>query len=443
MIKLFVSYIVQILDAKMWSKQGFHRFIRNHRFYAGALSQKRSIQNHTCLMQQIPEPEYDINFLCDPANRDNIFNNIMARKGIGDIDKVHELSQKPESKESFLSELGKIPNQTDPLVLSYGSEPKVLKVCGHKPEFDFDPKEFTELATPLRLLKSKFLSPLIGQKGYIFVGDLAELEEALVHYTVKQLLKSGFKLVSVPDIIPTNIIERCGLISDNGRTLVYNLSPSYGDNYSLSGTAEMSLAYKAMNTTFSTEELPLKLAAVSRCFRAETSHLLEEKGIYRVHQFTKVEMFVCSTQEKSMDLFQELQNLQENLFSSLNLHFQIIDMPPHDLGAPAYRKVDMEGWMAGRKLYGELSSCSNCTDYQSRRLNIKYRTQNGECLHVHTLNGTACAIPRMLIALCETYQTKHSRITIPEVLLPYMKEKTLIRKQPIPDTKTYKYKHKV
>ncbi|XP_078036274.1 seryl-tRNA synthetase, mitochondrial [Augochlora pura] len=426
----------------MLFKQGFHRFVKNQRFYTHFLTQKRCIQDYTCLMQCIPEPEYNINYLCNPANRDAIFNNIRARKGVGDIDKVLELSQKPELKQSFLNELSKIPNQTDPVILSYGDKPKVLREHGHKPEFDFEPKEFVELATKLNLLKCQFLGPLIGQKGYLFIGDLSELEEALIHYTIKQLMKNGFKLVSVPDIIPTNIIERCGLLSDGGRTLVYNLIPCYGDNYSLSGTAEMSLAYNVMNATFSAEELPLKLAAVSRCFRAETSGLSEEKGIYRVHQFTKVEMFVCSTQEKSMDQFQELQKIQENLFSSLNLHFQVIDMPPHDLGSPAYRKVDIEGWMPGKKIYGELSSCSNCTDYQSRRLNIKYKTQNGECVHVHTLNGTACAIPRMLIALCETNQTKHSRIMVPEILLPYMKEKALIRKQPIPNIKIYKYKHK-
>ncbi|KZC10039.1 PREDICTED: serine--tRNA ligase, mitochondrial [Dufourea novaeangliae] len=427
----------------MWFKKGLNQLVRNQRFYMCTLPQKRSTENNVNSVQQMPQPEYNINFLCNPSNRNVIRNNIIARKGIGNIDKVLELSQKPELKESFLHELNKIPNQTDPTVLSYGNEPRVLQKCGYKPEFDFEPKEFSELVTKLKLLKTQSLGPLIGQRGYIFVGDLAELEEALVHYTIKQLMNYGFKLISVPDIIPTKVIERCGLISDNGRTLVYTLNPSYGDDYSLSGTAEMSLAYKVMNSTFCSAELPLKLAAVSRCFRAETSRMAEERGIYRVHQFTKVEMFVCSVQEKSVEQFQELQEIQQNLFSSVNLHFQIVDMPPHDLGAPAYRKVDMEGWMPGRKLYGELSSCSNCTDYQSRRLNIKYKMQNGDILYAHTLNGTACAIPRMLIAICETHQTKHARIRVPEVLVPYMKEKVLIRKQPVADMRMYKYKQKL
>lgn len=423
----------------MWSKKQFGQFFKYSQFSTRILLKKQSTQYNVDSMLHIPEPEYDVDYICNPSNRDIIYNNILARKTTGNIDKVLEFSKKPELRKLFLNELNKIPNQIDPIVLSYGTEPKILKECGHKPEFDFESQEFSTIVTKLKAFKSNILKPLIGQRGYLFLGDLAELEEALIYYTIKKLMKYNFKLVSVPDIVPTEIIERCGLILDNKKNLVYNLSPFYGD-YSLSGTAEMSLAHKVMNTTFDSEDLPLKMAAVSRCFRAEISNLHEEKGLYRVHQFTKVEMFVCSKHEESANQFQELQNIQENLFSSLNLHFRIIDMPSHELGSPAYRKIDIEGWMPGRKMYGELSSCSNCTDYQSRRLGIKYKTKNGEILYVHTLNGTACAIPRMLIALCESYQTKHGRITVPNILAPYMTEKTLIRKQKIADTKLHKFK---
>lgn len=401
-------------------------------------SGKNVINEKLCL----PEPEYDTDFLCNPKNRDIILNNIKKRKDFGDIDKVLELSSKPEKRELFLRELSKIPNCTHPVVHGY-DKPRILKQCGEKVKFDFEPEEFAELAVNLKAIRTHALGPIAGQRSYMLLGDLAELEEVLIQYTVGKLIKHGFKLVSVPDIIQTKIIERCGLIVDDGRTLVYNLESCYGDDYSLSGTAEMSLAGKLMNSIFSYDKLPLKLAAVSRCYRAEGSSSLDERGIYRVHQFTKVEMFVCSEPYQSEKVFQDLQDIQEELFSSLGLHFQITDMPPSDLGSPAYRKCDMEGWMPGRKLYGELSSCSNCTDYQSRRLNIKYRTKEGNIVHVHTLNGTACAIPRMLIALCETYQTKHHRITVPEKLVPLMKGKTLIRKQPIADMRNYKYKQKL
>lgn len=208
-------------------------------------------------------------------------NNINKRKGIGDIDKILELSGKPEMRELLLKELSKMPNRTDPTVLGYGDTPKLLKECGKKPEFDFEPQEFSDFATKLRLIRTHMLGPIAGQRAYMFLGDLAELEEALVHYTIRKLIRRGFRLVSVPDIIPTRLVERCGLIADGDRTLVYNLDPYYGDSYSLSGTAEMSLAGKLMNTTFSRDALPMKLAAVSRCYRAEASTGMDERGIYR------------------------------------------------------------------------------------------------------------------------------------------------------------------
>lgn len=229
----------------------------------------------------MPEPEYNIDFLCNPANRDVIFNNIKRRKGIGDIDKVLKYSGNPENRELLLQELSKIPNCTHPMVIEYDDKPRLLKECGRKPEFDFEPQEFTELATNLRAIRTDKLGPITGQKSYILLGDLAELEEALIQYIVKKLLKHGFQLLSVPDIVLTEIFERCGLIVDDGHTLVYNLESHYGDNYSLSGTAEMSLAGKLMNITLSCDMLPMRLAAVSRCYRAEGSGSLEERGIYR------------------------------------------------------------------------------------------------------------------------------------------------------------------
>lgn len=232
------------------------------------------------IKQFLPEPEYNTNFLCNPANRDVIFNNIKRRKGIGDIDKVLEYFGNPEKRELLLQELSKIPNCTHPVVIEYDDKPRLLKKCGRKPEFDFEPQEFAELATNLRTIRTDKLGPVTGQRSYMLLGDLAELEEALVQYAIRRLLKHEFKLLSVPDIIPTKIIERCGLIVDN-RTLVYNLDSCYGDDYSLSGTAEMSLAGKLMNVTLSCDMLPMKLAAVSRCYRAEGSSALDERGIYR------------------------------------------------------------------------------------------------------------------------------------------------------------------
>lgn len=416
----------------------FRRYCTHQGVQGKILQNDGLIDNRTC----IPEPDHNVDFLCNPANRDAIFENIKKRRSKGDIDRVLELKDKPGSEHLLSHELSRIPNCTHPDVLKLDKEPNILKVSGEVPKFNFTPVEFENFAVKMKLLKTDGLGPVSGQKSYVFLGDLAELEDALVNYSLVKLRKHGFNLVTVPDILPTKVIERCGLIVDGNRTLVYELDSCYGDDYSLSGTAEMSLAFKMMNTTLDVDKLPLKLAAVSRCYRAESSSLAQERGIYRVHYFTKVEMFICSEHNNSEEVFDNLRAIQEDLFSDLGLHYKVLDMPPHELGAPAYRKIDIEGWMAARQLFGELSSCSNCTDFQSRRLNIKYKTQDERLHYVHTLNGTACALPRMLIALCETNQLRNGTIAIPEKLQPFMKGKSVIYKQPIPNMKLNKHKQK-
>ncbi|KAF7994711.1 hypothetical protein HCN44_004183 [Aphidius gifuensis] len=393
---------------------------------------------------KIPEAEFNTEFICNPANRDIINHNIVKRKGVGNIDRVLELSKNANDENSVKElhkEISKIPNTTDPKVFDYPDEGKIIKSCNVPGDFDFEPKTFDELSKSLKLVRMDELGPVAGDKSYILIGDLAQLEEALIQYTISRLMKFGFQLISVPDILPTKVIERCGLNISGERNFIYSLTDNYGDDLSLSGTAEMSLASKLIDSIIPHEELPLKLAAVSRCFRAEISNNIDEPSIYRVHQFTKVEMFICTDEKNSCDMLDNLVEIQENLFKDLGLSFNIIDMASHELGAPANRKFDIEGWYSGKKGFGELSSTSNCTDYQSRRLNIKYKNDN-ELKFVHTLNGTACAVPRMLMAICETYQTKEGNIKIPQLLIPFMNGKSEITKQNIADMRIYKSKSK-
>ena len=230
----------------------------------------------------LPKPEYNVAFLCNLANRDIIAKNIAKRKSSGNIDKVLELYQNPNSEEELIKELSRIPNFTDPKVFEYADdEPFVLRLKGNIPKYNFKPREFSQLVAKLKLLRTDRMGPVTGSRSYVLLGDLAELEQALVTYSLKELLKHNFKLVSVPDILPSQVIERCGLISDGERRLVYEVEPYYGDDLSLSGTAEMALAYKLSNKVLHPDELPLKLAAVSRCYRAEVSNLAGERGIYR------------------------------------------------------------------------------------------------------------------------------------------------------------------
>lgn len=387
--------------------------------------------NHKFLLSK---PKLDEKFLLDNRNIEQISENIKLRKGVGDIYKVHELKNKLAKGEAvgdqLQEELVKIPNFTHPDVSSYGDDPKVVDYYNDKPEFSHEPLEFSDICRKLNLLRTEHLGNFSGHKSYFLIGDLAELEQALIKYVTTEILSHGFNLVSVPDILPAEVINSCGMSTDGERNQVYRILPS---NLCLSGTSEMALAgYFAGGRL---KKLPEKVTAVSRCFRAETSNLHEEKGIYRVHQFTKVEMFSVCRPSESTALLDEFRDIEIKLFTNLGLHFKLLDMPPCELGAPAYRKFDIEAWMPGRKMWGEISSCSNCTDYQSRRLNIRV-DDTGE--FAHTVNGTACAIPRMLIAIIESFQREDGSIVVPEALRKFMKNERIVKRKNVPELKLVK-----
>ncbi|XP_045585001.1 serine--tRNA ligase, mitochondrial [Procambarus clarkii] len=379
------------------------------------------------------KPKLDYKYLCNPENAYNIDKLIKKRKNVGNIWKLLEINKKlnglsssSQEYEALQTELERealnIPNNASPHLWEYGEEPKILEFVNPKPKFNFEPLEFSELGQKLDIIRTENLGNLMASRSYYLKGPLSVLEQALIRYTVSYLLRKGFTLMSVPDLLYSDIIDSCGMNTKGEMSQVYHIiNPNEG--VCLSGTAEMSLGGYLRNKTFTLQELPMKLAAVSRCYRAEAASSLEKKGIYRVHEFTKVEMFgvtAVEAGEESHQLYTEMTRIQKKLFSQLGFHFQILDMPLNDLGAPAYTKTDMEAWMPGRGMYGEISSASNCTDYQARRLNITYRNNEGIQRLAHTVNGTACAIPRTIIAVCETFQSHDGTITIPAVLQPYM-----------------------
>lgn len=389
----------------------------------------------------LSNPIVDEKYLLNPDNIEEINENTKLRKGVGDIHLIHELKNKLNSKglnesekvllnNQLQEELQKIPNRTHPDVKNYGENPKVVSYFNEKPQFKHKPVDFSDICKKLNLLRTDHLGNFNGSKSYYLMNDLADLEQALIRYTTSKILSHGFNLISVPDILPAEVIQSCGFHVDGERTQVYRILPS---NLCLSGTSEMALAgYFAGNRL---KNLPTKVTAVSRCFRAETSKLQEERGIYRVHQFTKVEMFSVCRPSESENLLNEFRDIEIDLFKNLGLHFQLLDMPPGELGAPAYRKYDIEAWMEGRKIYGEISSCSNCTDYQARRLDIRLADTNE---FAHTVNGTACAIPRMLIAIIESFQKEDGSIAIPKPLQKYMKKDKIVRSKILPELKLVK-----
>ncbi|XP_022919660.2 serine--tRNA ligase, mitochondrial [Onthophagus taurus] len=396
-------------------------------------------------------PDLDFAYLLNKDHTAEIKQNIVRRKGVGDIELVTALKMELDKtdpraanysalKARFYAESLRIPNETHPKVIQYGEESKIIRKTGEKRKVA-KPLDFQEIAKKLNLVRTEKLGSVTGSRSYFLQGEAAELENALIKYTLDTLKKMNFKIVTVPDVLHRDVIEACGLNTRGERTQVYSLDERHGLNYCLSGTSEMALAGYFMNTLIPEKEIPQRVATVSRCFRAETSALAEEKGIYRVHEFTKVEMFIVCQPEKSNLILEEIRDFEEQHFKSLGLYFQTVDMAAHELGAPAYRKYDIEAWMPGRNMYGEVSSCSNCTDYQSRRLNIKYKNLKGDELFAHTLNGTACAIPRMIIALVETYQNSNGTVSIPKVLQTYMNDKEVFGKQKrIPELQLIKSK---
>lgn len=283
-----------------------------------------------------------------------------------------------------------------------------------------------------------------GEKSYMLLGSLAKLERALMKWSMNELIaKHNFKPVVVPNIIYDNIVDRCGFPTKSQRSQVFKIAAnneesildenglrSNSDNRThscIAGTSEFALASIHIGDIIPSDELPKKYCAFSRCYRAETSNVASEWGIYRVKYFNKVEMVALTMPDRSEEMHNEFLEIQKDLFNQLELHYKVLEMPEDDLGLSAKKKYDIEAWLEGRKMYGEISSTSNCTDYQSSRLNVKYSKmfeQDGQLKvdsnFIHTVNGTACSSVRTMIALIEQHQTDEGSITVPLVLRPYM-----------------------
>ncbi|KAL6758122.1 Seryl-tRNA synthetase [Haematococcus lacustris] len=347
-------------------------------------------------------------------------------------------------------EAQRIPNLTHPDVPLGGEEcAAVLATVGHAPSFSESnpPKDHVMLAEALDLVDFDAAAEVSGQKFYYLRNAGALLELALVNWAMSRVVARGFTPIMTPDLVKETVLEKCGFQPRGEGTQVYSVEDS---PLCLTGTAEVPLGGLYMDKVLREAELPIRMVAYGHCFRTEAGAAgAAGKGLYRVHQFSKVEMFVLSTPEQSNALHEELRTIETELFAELGLHFKVLDMPTHDLGAPAFRKYDIEAWMPGLNRYGEISSTSNCTDYQSRRLNIRYRPsaaskadasdkgstavklQQGRTEFVHTLNGTACAVPRMIVAILENYQQPDGSVVVPEVLRPFMGGLELI----VPPTK--------
>jgi len=364
----------------------------------------------------------------------------------------------------------RIPNSTHPSVPLGGEENATLLACiGEQRVFEgFQPADHVKLAEPLQMVDFDAAAEVTGQKFYYLRNAGALLELALVSWAMARVGAKGYTPFTTPDIVKASVLEKCGFQPRGTNTQVYSIEDS---PLCLTGTAEVPLAGLYMDKVLQESELPIRMAAFGHCFRTEAGAAgAAGKGLFRVHQFSKVEMFILCTPSQSDALHEELRAIGQEMYTDLGLHFKVLDMPSEDLGASAHRKFDMEAWMPGLNRYGEISSASNCTDYQARRLNIRYKPQppkapegattsqgstdapaqseegasqgkkqkggkkaagggsaGARTEFVHTLNSTACAVPRIIVAILENFQQADGSVIVPEQLRPFLGGMEVIR----------------
>jgi len=287
---------------------------------------------------------------------------------------------------------------------------------GEKSSLGFEPRNHNDLIEMNGWVDQARGAKVAGSRFYFMQGDLARMEMALQQYSSDFLINRGYTLVQPPLMMNREAYEGVTDLSDF-ETVMYGIEP---DKYYLIATSEHPLTAMRMDEIIEPSELPIKMVGVSQCFRREVgAHGLSDRGIWRVHQFTKVEQIVICHPDDSWTHHEELLENAVSLWDSLGLHYRVVNICTGDMGTVAAKKYDLEAWLPGADAYKEVVSCSNCTDYQANRLRMRYRTTDGNEA-VHTLNSTAVATSRALVAILEQNQLEDGRVSIPDALKPYM-----------------------
>ena len=348
------------------------------------------------------------------------------------IEKGRELRQQKDAAQQEQDQLDQeinelisvIPNMTHPDVPAGGEEDAVEIAFGKQPvpAFDFQPLDHVELGAKHDLFDFDAGGRVTGSGFYYLRNEAVHLDLALQQYAIRFLCDRGFTPVTTPDLALTSILEGIGFTPRGPETQIYSIENT---ELNLVGTAEITLGGMNAGQVLPAEDLPLLYCGLSHCFRTEAgAGGRAAKGMYRVHQFTKVEMFAFALPEQIEEIHLKLKDLECEFFDSLEVPYRVIDTASGDLGGPAYRKFDLEAWMPGRGeqgSWGEVTSTSNCTDYQARRLNVRCKRQGQKGTEfVHTLNGTAVATGRAMIALLENHQRADGTIAVPKVLQPWV-----------------------
>lgn len=343
--------------------------------------------------------------------------------------KEEELKSTEVGWQEMQLQLPAIPHEDVPVGKDEEDNVEVRKE-GDLPKFDFEPKDHVTLGEELDIIDIPRGVKISGSRNYYLKGDGARLHHAVLHYTMDSLAAKGWTLFSPPLLANYDCFMGTGFFPGVDQQNIYAVGgqeekdgPIEGDNLHLIGTSEVTVCSYHSGEVLKEEQLPTRYAGYSACFRREAgTYGKDTRGLYRVHQFEKVEQVVLckADQEEGMKMFEEIRNNAEDVLKALKLPYRILNICTGDMGKGKVFMQDIETWMPSRESYGETHSCSYLGEFQSRRLNIKYETKEGEKKFVHTLNNTCIASPRILIPILEIYQNADGTVTVPEVLRPYM-----------------------
>ena len=335
--------------------------------------------------------------------------------------KLSELELEQENIEKSYSKLLlTIPNlvhKSVPIGIDESSNIEIRK-CGNIPSFDFKINDHIDISENLDLVDLERAAKVAGARFYYLKNDLVRLNQSLVHYGLDFLAKKEYSLIQPPYMINRESMEGA-VIADDFEEVIYKVEEE--DLYMI-GTSEHAMAAMHSKEIIEGKDLPLRYAGVSPCFRKEAgAHGRDQKGIFRVHQFDKIEQFVFSRPEDSWSEHEKMLSVAEEFYQSLEIPYRVMLLSTGDMGKVSAKTYDIEAWMSGQNAYREIVSCSNCLDYQARRLKIRFRDKTNEnTQYLHTLNSTLIATTRILVALMENGQTKDGHIKIPQVLQRYM-----------------------
>jgi len=326
------------------------------------------------------------------------------------------LQQTQDELDQLLLRIPNVPHESVPDGLT--DEDNVLvKEVGSPPDMTFEPKDHVDLGSPLGLLDMERAARTSGSRFVYLMGPGVWLEFALVRYALDVLAGKGFTPVIPPVLVREEAMYGTGFLPTD-ESQIY---ATRDDDLYLVGTSEVPLASFHQDEILDKDDLPIRYAGFSTCFRREAgTHGKDTRGMFRVHQFDKVEMFSFCDSERSWDEHEFLVSIEEEIVQGLGIPYRLMNVCTGELGASAAKKVDLEAWFPGQGRYRELTSCSNCTDYQARRLGVRTRVGEGDNRPVHTLNGTACAVGRTIIAVLENHQRDDGSVELPEVLHAYL-----------------------